>query len=136
MRKIAILLLFICSSLMAQTHVEYISEKTDSMALISKDDIDIINNVFSERNTLDSLYSVNEKIIKVLEEENIILDSIIVKQMQTIDNDKLIIEELENKNIETITTYTKELQKEKNKKISFQALTGAGIVAIILILLL
>lgn len=136
MRKVAILLLFICSSLMAQTHVEYISEKTDSMALISKGDIDIINNVFSERNTLDSLNSINEKIIKVLEEENIVLDSIIVKQIQTIDNDKLIIEELENKNIETVETYTKELKKEKSKKISFQALTGAGIVAIILILLL
>lgn len=137
MRKILLVIfLFIGFTVCAQTHVEYISEPTDSMALISKEDVDIINKVFHERKTLDSLHNLNEKIISVLEQEKIALDSIIVSQENIISNDSLIINDLENRNTQTINQYTKELKKEKNKKISFQALTGAGIVAIILLILL
>lgn len=137
MRKILLVIfLFIGFTVCAQTHVEYISEPTDSMALISKKDIDVINKVFHERKTLDSLHNLNEKIISVLEQEKIVLDSIIVSQENIISNDSLIISDLENRNTQTINQYTKELKKEKNKKISFQALTGAGIIAIILLILL
>lgn len=137
MRKILLVIfLFIGFTVCAQTHVEYISEPTDSMALISKEDIDVINKVFHERKTLDSLHNLNEKIISVLEQEKIVLDSIIVSQENIISNDSLIIGDLENRNTQTINQYTKELKKEKNKKISFQALTGAGIIAIILLILL
>lgn len=137
MRKILLVIfLFIGFTVCAQTHVEYISEPTDSMALISKEDVDVINKVFHERKTLDSLHNLNEKIISVLEQEKIVLDSIIVSQENIISNDSLIINDLENRNTQTINQYTKELKKEKNKKISFQALTGAGIVAIILLILL
>lgn len=137
MRKILLVIfLFIGFTVCAQTHVEYISEPTDSMALISKKDIDVINKVFHERKTLDSLHNLNEKIISVLEQEKIVLDSIIVSQENIISNDSLIINDLENRNTQTINRYTKELKKEKNKKISFQALTGAGIIAIILLILL
>ena len=137
MRKILLVIfLFIGFTVCAQTHVEYISEPTDSMALISKEDVDVINKVFHERKTLDSLHNLNEKIISVLEQEKIVLDSIIVSQENIISNDSLIINDLENRNTQTVNQYTKELKKEKNKKISFQALTGAGIVAIILLILL
>ena len=47
-----------------------------------------------------------------------------------------IIKELETRNENNTQYYSKELKKEKNKKISFQTLTGASIIAIILIILL
>ena len=137
MRKIlSIVFLFICFTVYGQTHIEYISEPTDSMALVSKEDIDVINRVFYEKNVLDSLHDINEQIISTMEQEMDILDSIIVSQENIIVNDSLIIEDLENRNIQTVNQYSKELKKEKNKKISFQATTGVGIIAIILILLL
>lgn len=137
MRKILGLLLltfgFICS---AQTHLEYISEPSDSMAVIDKEDVDLINKVFNERNILDSLCSLNEQIIYNLETEIIIQDSIIVNQKQVIENDCAIILELEDRNNQNIEMYSEELKKEKRKKISFQSLTGVGLITIILLLLL
>jgi hypothetical protein len=137
MRKIlSIIFLFICFTVYGQTHIEYISEPADSMALISKEDIDVINRVFYEKNVLDSLHDINEQIISTMEQEMNTLDSIIVSQENIIVNDSLIIEDLENRNIQTVNQYSKELKKEKNKKISFEALTGASIIAIILLILL
>ena len=124
---------FTCS---AQTHLEYISEPSDSMAVINKEDIDLINGVFNERNILDSLYNLNEQIISNLEIEISIQDSIIINQNQAIKNNEVVISELETRNNQNIEMYSKELKKEKRKKISFQSLTGAGIITIILLLLL
>ena len=124
------------TSIAAQTHLEYISEPTDSMALISKEDIDIINNVFNERNVLDSLHNVNEQIISNLEIKNKLQLSTIKSQAIMLENKDAIIRELEIRNDNSVQYYSKELKKEKNKKISFQTTTGIGIVAIILILLL
>lgn len=124
------------TSMAAQTHLEYISEPTDSMALISKEDIDIINNVFNERNVLDSLHNVNEQIISNLEIKNKLQLSTIKSQAIMLENKDVIIRELEIRNDNSVQYYSKELKKEKNKKISFQTTTGIGIVAIILILLL
>ena len=136
MRKILLAVCLFSQSLFAQTHVEYVNEKSDSMALINKKDIDIINNVFHERNVLDSLHNLNEQLISNLEQEVKIQDSVIIMQLQTIENDKLIVSELEYKNNQTIATYSKELKKEKAQKISFQTLTGVGIIAIILLIFL
>lgn len=137
MRKILIIgMLLLCTSALSQTHLEYISEPADSMALLNESDINIINNVFNERNTLDSLKTINEKIISVLEKEGVVKDSIIVNQNTLLNNNSLIIKELENKTNYLSETYNKELKREKNKTISFQALTGAGILAIILLILL
>ena len=124
------------TSMAAQTHLEYISEPTDSMALISKEDIDIINNVFNERNVLDSLHNVNEQIISNLEIKNKLQLSTIKSQAVMLENKDAIIRELEIRNDNSVQYYSKELKKEKNKKISFQTTTGIGIVVIILILLL
>ena len=137
MRKILIFILaFIYFSTFAQTHIEYISEPADSMALINKMDINIINNVFNERNTLDSLYNLNEQIISVLEQESNVKDSIILNQNIIIENKELVINELEDKTGQIAESYNKKLKREKNKTISFQALTGAGIITIILLILL
>jgi hypothetical protein len=120
----------------AQTHLEYISEPTDSMALISKQDIDIINNVFTERNMLDSLCSINEELISKLELNNRVKSVVLERQVLIIKNNEMVIKELEARNENSVKYYSKELKKEKNKKISFQALTGASVIAIILLILL
>ena len=136
MRKILLALSLIGFTSYAQTHVEYISEPTDSMALISKQDIDIINNVFNERNVLDSLHNINEQVISTLEITNRIQNDLLETQSLIIVNKDQIIEELEERNKNNIQRYSKELKKEKNKKISFQTTTGLSIIAIILLLLL
>lgn len=119
-----------------QTHIEYISEKTDSMALINKTDVDKINKVFAERNVLDSLNNINEKIISNLEINKEIQNSIIESQALAIKHGDELVKELENRNTKNVEKYSKELKKERNKAISFEALTGAGIIAIILLILL
>lgn len=137
MREVLLIpLLLIGFNCFAQTHIEYISEKSDSMALISKKDIDVINHVFWERNLLDSLQTVNEQIIATLKQNNIVQQEILENQELIIKNKESIIGELEDRNENSIKYYSKELRKERNKKISFQATTGVGIIAIILILLL
>jgi hypothetical protein len=137
MRKILLVLsLVVGFNCFAQTHVEYISEPTDSMALISKQDIDIINNVFKERNVLDSLHNINEQIISNLELNNRVQSNVLKSQATMLKNKDEIIKELEMRNENSVQYYSKELKKEKNKKISFQTLTGASIIAIILLILL
>ena len=106
------------------------------MALIDKKYIDVINNVFYERDILDSLHGLNEQIISNLEYETIILDSIVTAQENVILNDSLLIFELENRNKQMIEQYTKELKKEKRKKISFQSLTGVSVIVVFLLILL
>lgn len=137
MRKIVLMFsLMVGFNCFAQTHLEYISEPTDSMALISKQDIDIINNVFAERNMLDSLCRINEELISKLELNNRVKSAVLERQVVIIKNNEMVIKELEARNENSVKYYSKELKKEKNKKISFQALTGASVIAIILLILL
>ena len=136
MRKILLILsLIIGFDCFAQTHVVYISEPSDSMALISKQDIDIINNIFKEKNILDSLHNINEQIISNLEINNKIQNDVLENQAMIIKNKDEIIKELEMRNANNVQYYSKELKKERNKKISFQTMTGAGIIVIILLIL-
>lgn len=136
MRKILLILsLIIGFDCFAQTHVVYISEPSDSMALISKQDIDIINNIFKEKNILDSLHNINEQIISNLEINNKMQNDVLENQAMIIKNKDEIIEELEMRNANNVQYYSKELKKEKNKKISFQTMTGASIIIIILLIL-
>jgi hypothetical protein len=137
MRKIIILVgLLVCFTSHSQIYIEYISEPTDSMALISKEDIDIINKTFNEKSTLDSLNTINEELISTLKLNNRIQCSILEKQDSIIKNKELIIKDLELKNDNNIKYYSKQLKNERNKKISFQATTSVGIIVIILLLLL
>lgn len=136
MRKILILFLLLNGTCFAQTHVEYISEKCDSMALINQSDIDVINNVFAERNKLDSLNTINNKIIETLELETEVLDSIVKKQLITIDNDRIIHQNLKRNYEKVLNKYNQDLKKERNQKTSFQITTGLGLIAIILLILL
>ena len=130
------LCLFIGLSSYAQTHIEYISEPTDSMALVSKKDVDIINRVFYDREVLDSLLNISEQTIRVLEKQNKVQSNIISNQKLIIENKDIVIKELEAKIESNVRYYSKELKEEKIKKISFQTTTGIGIITIILLILL
>lgn len=137
MRSLLIILcLFIGLSSYAQIHIEYISEPTDSMALVSKKDVDIINRVFYDREVLDSLLNISEQTIRVLEKQNKVQSNIISNQKLIIENKDIVIKELEAKIESNVQYYSKELKEEKIKKISFQTTTGIGIIAIILLILL
>ena len=46
-------------------HIEIVSEIQDTMALLNKKDIDKINQVFFEREKLDSLNRANEELINL-----------------------------------------------------------------------
>ena len=135
MRKIIILLLCIPCISFAQINVEYISEKCDSMALINKQDIDVINNVFSQRNQLRDLNLANERIISALEIKNSTLDSLINKQKITINNNQILQKQYEDDYKKLQDRYNKELKKSKRKATSYQTLTGVGLIIIIILLL-
>lgn len=119
-------------------HVEVISEIQDTMALINKDDINKINKVFYERNVLDSLRVVDSCIIENQNKLKQLTDSIVVTQINTIENQSTIIEQYEavisESNSEIIELEEKQ-KKDKNSKIAWQSISGT-LAAVVLVLLL
>lgn len=119
-------------------HVEIVSEVQDTMALINKDDINKINKVFYERNVLDSLRVVDSCIIDSHIKLKEFADSIVVTQLNTIENQKLIIKQYESVISESnneIVELEKKQKKDKNSKIAWQSISGT-LAAVVLVLLL
>lgn len=119
-------------------HVEVISEIQDTMALINKDDINKINKVFYERNVLDSLRVVDSCIIENQNKLKQLTDSIVVIQINTIENQSSIIEQYETVISESnseIIELEKKQKKDKNSKIAWQSISGT-LAAVVLVLLL
>lgn len=119
-------------------HVEVISEIQDTMALINKDDINKINKVFYERNVLDSLRVVDSCIIENQNKLKQLTDSIVVTQINTIENQSSIIEQYESVISESnseIIELEKKQKKDKNSKIAWQSISGT-LAAVVLVLLL
>lgn len=125
-----------CQSLDSIKHIEIVSEICDSMALINKDDIDIINRTFYELEISDSLNQINDSIINQLVIQNRKLDSIMQSQQVVILNDQIIQSKLTQDHKNEIDRYKKELKRTNNKKIAWQSTTGLSLLAIILIILL
>jgi predicted nucleic acid-binding Zn ribbon protein len=119
-------------------HIEIISEIQDTMALINKDDINKINKVFYERNVLDSLRIVDSCIIESQNKLKQLTDSIVVTQINTIENQSSIIEQYETVISESnseIIELEKKQKKDKNSKIAWQSISGT-LAAVVLVLLL
>lgn len=125
-----------CQSLDSIKHIEIVSEIRDSMALINKDDIDVINRTFYELEISDSLNQINDSIINQLVIQNHKLDSIMQSQQVIILNDQIIQSKLTLDHKNEIDRYKKELKRTNNKKIAWQSTTGLSLLAIILIILL
>ena len=119
-------------------HIEIISEIQDTMALINKNDINKINKVFYERNVLDSLRIVDSCIIESQNKLKQLTDSIVVTQINTIENQSSIIEQYESVISESnseIIELEKKQKKDKNSKIAWQSVSGT-LAAVVLVLLL
>lgn len=138
MRWITIILIFISLNCFSQNisqikHLETISEITDTMALINKQDIDKINRTYFIKNKLDSLNCLNEAIIKELNVKVAVQDSIIFNQLEIISNKDYIILEYKNKHDELIANNLKQLKKGQRKSRIFKIFSASEL-AIIAIL--
>ena len=138
MRWITIILTFISLNCFSQNisqikHLETISEITDTMALINKQDIDKINRTYFIKNKLDSLNCLNEAIIRELNVKVAAQDSIIFNQLGIISNKDHIILEYKNKHDELIANNLKQIKKEQRKSRIFKIFSASEL-AIIAIL--
>lgn len=138
MRWITIILIFISLNCFSQNisqikHLETISEITDTMALINKQDIDKINRTYFIKNKLDSLNCLNEAIIRELNVKVAAQDSIIFNQLGIISNKDYIILEYKNKHDELIANNLKQIKKEQRKSRIFKIFSASEL-AIIAIL--
>ena len=138
MRWITIILIFVSLNCFSQNisqikHLETISEITDTMALINKQDIDKINRTYFIKNKLDSLNCLNEAIIRELNVKVAAQDSIIFNQLGIISNKDYIILEYKNKHDELIANNLKQIKKEQRKSRIFKIFSASEL-AIIAIL--
>ena len=142
MKKILIVLFSLLTfnvfgqSLDSIKHIEIISEIQDSMALINKNDIDSINEVFYELKVSNRVNEINDSIINVLTLQTQQLDSILRSQKIVIENEKLIRDQLVSQHSYEVDFYKKELKKSNNKRVAWQTTTGIGLLSIILLILL
>lgn len=140
MKKLWIILIISLFSISSYAqHLELVSEPTDSMALISKEDIDIINNVFNERNILDSLNTINDSIINNLELVRLQYLNIIKDQKVIIQNDSLIINRQElllNEREKILQKYQKDIKNQKTQKTIWMSTSGGLAIALLIVLLI
>lgn len=140
MKKLWIILIISLFSISSYAqHIELISESTDSMALISKEDIDVINNVFNERNILDSLNTINDSIISNLELVRLQHLNIIKDQKVIIQNDSLIIDRQElllNEREKILQKYQKDIKNQKTQKTIWMSTSGGLAIALLIVLLI
>lgn len=140
MKKILLIIIFSLFGLSVYgQHIELVSNVTDSMALVSKEDIDIINNVFYERNILDSLNIVNEEIIRNLNLTSIELHKIIANQKVMIQNDSLIKDKYQillDEREKIIQKYQKDIKSQKTQKTIWMSTSGGLAIALLIIILI
>lgn len=140
MKKLWIILIISLFSISSYAqHIELISEPTDSMALISKEDIDVINNVFNERNILDSLNTINDSIIYNLELTRLQHINIINDQKVIIQNDSLIINRQElllKERDKILQKYQKDIKNQKTQKTIWMSTSGGLAIALLIVLLI
>lgn len=116
-------------------HIEIVSEIQDTMALLNKKDIDKINQVFFEREKLDSLNRTNEELISLYQAKCLSLlnisslkDDIIKDKDLLIDETKTLLEaKYEDQKLET--------KKMRNKKLIWQGISIAEIAIFLIIIL-
>lgn len=140
MKKLWIILIISLFSISSfAQHIELISEPTDSMALISKEDIDIVNNVFNERNILDSLNAINDSIISNLIIMRDYYLNIMQNQKVIIKNDSLIkikYKILIEKRDAILQKYQKDIKKQKTQKTIWMSTSGGLAIALLIVLLI
>ena len=98
-------------------HIEIVSEIQDTMALLNKKDIDKINQVFFEREKLDSLNMANEELISLYQEKCLYLLNISSLKDDIIKDKDLLIDETKDALEAKYEDQKLETKKMRNKKL-------------------
>lgn len=123
MKKLVIILLLCISGLCySQTiegvkHIEIVSEIQDTMALINKQDADKINNIFFEKEKLDSLNRANEELISLYQSKCLSLLNMSDLKDDIIKNKDLLIDETKQALEAKYEAQKLETKKTRNKKL-------------------
>ena len=98
-------------------HIEIVSEIQDTMALLNKKDIDKINQVFFEREKLDSLNRTNEELISLYQAKCLSLLNISSLKDDIIKDKDLLIDETKTSLEAKYEDQKLETKKMRNKKL-------------------
>lgn len=98
-------------------HVEIVSEIKDTMVLLNKPDLDIINTAFYRLEYADSLNTINENLISLLNVKNDKLDSIINVQKVVITNKDTQINNIKTQHREVVSNLEKQVKRAGISKI-------------------
>lgn len=116
-------------------HIEIVSEIQDTMALLNKKDIDKINQVFFEREKLDSLNRANEELISLYQAKCLSLLNISSLKDDIIKDKDLLIDETKDALEAKYEDQKLETKKMKNKKLIWQGISIAEIAIFLIIVL-
>lgn len=142
MKKIILLLLIFFPNLcFAQLpsevkHLEIVSEVADTMALLNKADMDIINEMFYKTAYQDSLLVINDAIIANSKLEIEKLHNIINEQSIVISNKDTQIIYLKDKSENVVSDFEKQIKNANIKKTIWECVSGLEVIAIILLAIL
>lgn len=116
-------------------HIEIVSEIQDTMALLNKKDIDKINQVFFEREKLDSLNRTNEELISLYQAKCLSLLNISSLKDDIIKDKDLLIDETKDALEAKYEDQKLETKKMRNKKLIWQGISIAEIAIFLIIIL-
>lgn len=116
-------------------HIEIVSEIQDTMALLNKKDIDKINQVFFEREKLDSLNKVNEDLVMVYQAKCLQLLQISDLKDGIIKDKDFLINETKDALEAKYEDQKLETKKMRNKKLIWQGISIAEIAIFLIIIL-
>ena len=116
-------------------HIEIVSEIQDTMALLNKKDIDKINQVFFEREKLDSLNRANEELISLYQAKCLSLLNISSLKDDIIKDKDLLIDETKTSLEAKYEDQKLETKKMRNKKLIWQGISIAEIAIFLIIIL-
>lgn len=116
-------------------HIEIVSEIQDTMALLNKKDIDKINQVFFEREKLDSLNRANEELVSLYQVKCLSLLNISSLKDDIIKDKDLLIDETKDALEAKYEDQKLETKKMRNKKLIWQGISIAEIAIFLIIIL-
>lgn len=116
-------------------HIEIVSEIQDTMALLNKKDIDKINQVFFEKEKLDSLNRANEELISLYQAKCLSLLNISSLKDDIIKDKDLLIDETKDALEAKYEDQKLETKKMRNKKLIWQGISIAEIAIFLIIIL-
>ena len=116
-------------------HIEIVSEIQDTMALLNKKDIDKINQVFFEREKLDSLNRANEELISLYQAKCLSLLNISSLKDDIIKDKDLLIDETKTSLEAKYEDQKLETKNMRNKKLIWQGISIAEIAIFLIIIL-